>query len=187
MTRSRPPARPLVLIAAVALLAACDDGTSLPIAPDASLQPASMQAAAAENQALATLRRVTARYHRLEAALADDFILLHECEFRPGEGAVGALYVHLDRFLDGTLDPARPDGLLYADRADGSPRLAGVELALPMAMWSAPEPPEFLGVPLQAEEEFGAFGLHIWLWMHNPDGLFAQAHPGIACDDESDH
>lgn len=192
LTRSRLRTRPLALLAAAALLAACDDNSSLPLAPDASLQSASlesasMQTAAAENRDLATLRRVTARYHDLNAALADGFILLHDCEVRPGEGAVGKLYVHLDRFLDGTLDAARPDGLLYATGADGGPRLAGVELALPMAMWSAPEPPEFLGVPLQAEEEFGAFGLHVWLWMHNPDGLFAQAHPGIACDEDSDH
>ena len=182
ITRSRPPRWPIAFIAAAALLAACDPGTPtpLPLDLDAALQPASMRAAAAENQALATLRRATAGYHDLDVALAEGFILLHDCEFRPGEGAVGKLYVHLERFLDGL-----PDGLLYATRADDSARLAGVELALPMAMWSGSEPPEFLGVPLQAEEEFGAFGLHIWLWLHNPDGLFAEAHPGIECETEA--
>jgi hypothetical protein len=163
------------------LLAACGDEP--PMAPDVAPVQAMQRAEA--NRALATLRRATARYHNLDAALEDGFILLHECEVRPGEGAVGLLYIHLDRYLDGVVDPSLPDGLLYAPRPNGPPRLAGVELALPMAMWNAPAPPEFLGVPFQAEDEFAAFGLHIWLWQHNPDGLFAQAHPGISCGPEA--
>ena len=147
--------------------------------------PLLTQKTATENRALATLRRATARYHELEAAIADGFVLLHECEVRPGEGAVGILYVHLDRYLDGIIDPGAPDGLLYAPRRNGKPQLAGVELALPAEMWSSPQPPTFLGVPFQSEEEFGALGLHIWLWRHNPDGLFAQAHPGITCAGEA--
>jgi hypothetical protein len=169
-----------ILIAA-ALLAACNDPS--PVEPPRSVQMAKQ--AAAENQALATLRRVTARYHELDAAVADGFILLHDCEVRPGEGAVGILYVHLGRYLDGIVDPTSPDGLLYAPGPNGKPMLAGVELALPQAMWTASEPPEFLGTSFQAEDEFAAFGLHVWVWRHNPNGMFAQAHPGIACEAES--
>lgn len=177
---TRSTIRCLALIAAGTLPAACN-GDGAPLAPPVQVLT---QRTAAENQALATLRRATARYHDLDAAVADGFVLLHECEVRPGEGAVGILYVHLGRYLDGIIDPAAPDGLLYAPSGDGKPKLAGVELALPAGMWSAPQPPTFLGMPFQLEEEFGALGLHIWLWRHNPEGLFAQAHPGIACSTE---
>jgi hypothetical protein len=168
------------LVVAAALLAACQDTN-----PAEPAVPVRFAAGVAEaNQALATLRRVTARYHDLDAALDDGFILLHGCEVRPGEGAVGVLYIHLDRYLDGVLDPSSPDGLLYAPKANGQLQLAGVELALPAAMWTEAGPPAFHGTPFQLEEEFAAYGLHMWVWRHNPNGMFAQAHPGIACEAE---
>ena len=172
----------LALFAAGALLAGCDDGG--PTAPDSAVPLNSTEAAATDGSALATLRRASAGYHDVNAAIADGFILLHGCEVRPGEGAVGVLYVHLDRFLDGVVDPASPDGLLYEEKPNGKLRLAGVELAVPAAAWAGGGPPAFLGVPFQTEEEFGALGLHIWLWKANPQGMFAQAHPGISCGAE---
>ncbi|HEX6309758.1 MAG TPA: hypothetical protein VFZ69_16410 [Longimicrobiales bacterium] len=167
------------LLALTASLTACDVGAT--VAPE----PVIVHAAAAESPELATLRRVTARYHDVDAAIADGFILLHGCEVRPGEGAVGILYVHLGRYMDGMIDPALPDGLLYAPTRSGKPKLTGVELAIPKGMWSSAEPPQFLGVPFQEEDEFDAFGLHIWVWSHNPDGMFAQAHPRVECGGES--
>lgn len=173
-----------VALAAAALLAGCTDGG--PTAPDAAVRAVSLESQATEGSALATLRRATARYHDVNTAIADGFILLHGCETRPGEGAVGVLYVHLDRFLDGVIDPASPDGLLYEETPNGKLRLTGVELAIPAAMWAGADPPAFLGVTFQAEEEFGALGLHIWLWKQNPQGMFAQAHPGISCGAEAE-
>lgn len=169
------------IVLAGTLAAGCDrEGPTAREAPDG---PA-MQVVAEQNRALARLRAATARYHNIDAAIADGFILLHDCEVRPGEGAVGILYIHLGRYLDGVIDPASPDGLLYEVAPGGRLRLTAAELALPVAMWGAAEPPSFLGVPFQLEEEFGAFGLHIWLWKHNPLGMFAQAHPGISCSAE---
>ncbi|HEY0672900.1 MAG TPA: hypothetical protein VGD27_11560 [Longimicrobiales bacterium] len=179
MTHAQP-GRFLPLILA-ALLAACTDQG--PLEPAAS--PQFSQQAAAENRALATLRSGTARYHDVDAAIADGFILLHGCEVRPGEGAVGVLYVHLDRYLDGVIDPASPDGLLYAPGPNGALQLTGVELALPISMWSAAQPPEFLGATFQTEDEFAAYGLHIWVWRHNANGMFAQSHAGVSCGEES--
>jgi hypothetical protein len=173
--------RPLPLLACAALaFAGCEQADPLDGAPAIQLSK-SVQA----NRSFAALRRATARYHNLKAATDDGFILLHDCEVRPGEGAVGILYINLENYLDGVIDPARPDGLLYAPGRQGKPRLAGVELAVPIAMWSEAAPPEFLGVPFQTEDEFAAYGLHIWTWRHNPNGMFAQAHPRISCEAES--
>jgi hypothetical protein len=181
-TGARVSSRSLAVLAASLLLAACADGA--PLAPDAPLAASARRgppAAGAEHRALATLRRATARYHDVRAAVADGFVLLHECEVRPGEGPVGILYVHMGRLLDGAIDPALPDALLYEPARRGRPKLVGVELAVPYALWSGAAPPAFLGAEFQREEEFGVFALHVWVWRHNPEGMFAEANPRVSC------
>jgi hypothetical protein len=176
---------PLVLAAAAALtLGACSDEAPLPAEPEIIARPqfAAARADAEANQALAELRRATARYHRLDAAIADGFALLHECEERPGEGPVGIVYANFARVLDGVIDPSLPDALIYEPSRRGPPKLVGAEFAIPYPLWTEPEPPEFLGVPFGEEDEFGVWGLHIWLWRHNPEGMFAEANPRVSCD-----
>jgi hypothetical protein len=38
-----------------------------------------------------------------------------------------------------------------------------------------------MGAEFQREDEFGVFGLHVWVWRNNPNGLFEEAHPRISC------
>ena len=167
--------------AAVMLLAACADH-----APVQPIQPPSVDAPHAARQsrdiesAVATLRRVTARYHDLEAAKADGFVLLHPCENRPDEGPVGIVYVHMGRLLDGVIDPESPDALIYEPEGK-RPRLVGVEFALPYPFWTGEEPPVFLGNSFQREDEFGVYALHAWVWRHNPEGMFAETNPRVSC------
>ena len=178
-------ARRFALLAAGILVGACSNDAS--VAPriqpaawtlDAALTPAT------ENSTLATLRRATARYHDLDAAIADGFVFLHGCEVRSDEGPVGTVYVNMQRLLDGAIDASLPDGLIYEPRAHQPPRLVGVELAVPYALWAAPQPPRFLSATFQREDEFGVFGLHVWLWRNNPEGLFAEANPNVSCGTE---
>lgn len=179
-TRATTPS--LVTLVAGVLLAACADRS--PLEPSASAGGAALAAhAAPHDDALAAMRRATARYHNLDAALADGFVFFHGCETRPDEGPAGALYVHFARLFDGVIDPAAPDALLYEPRANGSPRLVGVELAVPYAMWPASAPPQFGGASFQGEDEFGVWGLHVWLWRDNPEGLFAESNPRVDCGD----
>ena len=177
-SRLRPPraltgalrlARPLTLVlAAAALVVACDDDD--PVAPDGPTE-----------QAVATLRSVTERYHDVNAATADGFVLLHECETRGDEGPVGTVYYHPGRLTDGVIDPAMPDALIYEPDEDGSPTLLGAEFAVPFTLWTGQAPPDFLGNTFQREDEFGVFGLHAWVWRDNPDGLFAESNPTVSC------
>ena len=169
------------LAAAATLLAACVDEAPLaPVAvPDAAVQLAELPPQAEDATTLATLRRETARYHDLEAALADGFVFLHPCEERPGEGPVGTVYAHPDRIADGVIDPSMPDALVYAPTRNGGERLAAVELVVPFGV--SEEPPTFMGATFQEEDEFGVWGLHVWLWIDNPNGLFAPANPRITC------
>ncbi|HSA55728.1 MAG TPA: hypothetical protein VLE53_08485 [Gemmatimonadaceae bacterium] len=176
----------LALLATAALLAACaNDGV---VAPDRATPTASLAAglpAAGTEGAIADLQRVTARYHDLDVALADGFVLLHPCENRPGEGPVGIVYVHFPRLLDGVIDPETPDALIYEPARNGQrPRLVGVEFALPYALWPGQQPPQFLGHAFQPEDEFGVWALHVWVWRQNPEGLFGESNPRVSCGEE---
>jgi hypothetical protein len=176
------------LVAATALvLGACGEGTKSAVTapPSDVIQPASLSAptSAAENVTLAELRRATARYHDAAVAIAEGFVpVVEECEEREGLGRVGIPYVNLGRLLDGRLDTSLPDALLYEPGRDGRLTLVGVELAIPYAFWTAGEAPTFQGATFQREDEFGVFGLHVWLWRQNPNGLFAIANPNVSCD-----
>jgi hypothetical protein len=176
--------RPLVFIAAAALLGACDES---PLAPEpaGSATPAFNLGARGGNDranAIATLRRATVRYHNLDAALRDGFVLLHPCEVRSDEGPVGAVYVRMDR-IDGTIDPRFPEALIYEppQHRNGRYKLVGVEFAIPYAAWTEATPPQFLGATFQREDEFGVWALHAWVWRHNPEGLFAESNPRVSC------
>jgi hypothetical protein len=177
MTISAGVRQSLAIIAA--LVAGCGD--EAPLAPDRQTANAAQLAtvrATDTDRAIATLRRVTARYHDLNAAIAEEFGLLHECENRPGEGPVGTVYVNMERLLDGRIDPELPDALIYEPGRNGHLKLVGVEFAIPNA---GQEPPEFLGATFQREDEFGVFALHVWVWSDNPNGLFAETNPRVSC------
>jgi hypothetical protein len=159
--------RSLAVVAVAALLAGCDDDD--PVAPDPTAE------------AVATIRQATERYHDVNAAIAEGFVLLHGCENRPDEGPVGTVYVHMGRLTDGVIDPATPEALIYEPGSGGSLELVGVEFAMPYALWTEQEPPELLGATFQREDEFEVFGLHVWAWRDNPEGLFAESNPRVSC------
>jgi hypothetical protein len=193
-TALRSPKAGLATLVATFALAACSEGT--PLEPVAELETiaAEQQFEAAPDlaagrgrevwRAIATMRRVTARYHDLNAALADGFVLLHPCEERPDEGPVGAVYVHMGR-LDGRIDARAPEALIYepAKKPGRRARLVGVEFAIPYTAWTRSKPPQFLGQTFQKEDEFGVWALHAWVWRHNPEGMFAESNPRVSCGD----
>lgn len=169
------PARSLALVVAAALLAAC--AAEAPLAPRA---PTLRHARTEADQLVKTLRAATARYHSLGAAEKDGFVFLHGCEVRPGEGQVGMVYVNFARVLDGVVDPQLPDALIYEPNPSGPPKLVGVEFAV---LNTGQPAPTFMGQEFEAEDEFGVYGLHAWVWRDNPEGLFAEAHPLVSCAD----
>jgi len=174
------------LVAAATLCAACADGA--PVAPQhqsaIAASVASRQNDIALNpdlqQALAKMRAATAPYHDLQNALNDGFLLRAACLSPGDDEQMGDIYANRTRVRDGVIDPALPDGLIYEPTPDG-PRLVGVELVMPYTLWTSPDPPTFFGVPFQREDNFGVYGLHVWIWLHNPDGMFAESNPRVTC------
>ena len=169
----------LAVVVASALLTAC--AGDAPLAPPAGQAQLATQSGPEADGVITTLRRVTARYHNLSAALDDEFVLLHPCEARGDEGPVGTVYVHMARLLDGVINPELPDALIYEPSRNGPPKLVGVEFAVPN---TGQNPPTFLGTTFQREDEFGVFALHAWVWRANPEGLFAETNPRVSCGAE---
>jgi hypothetical protein len=170
------------MIAAALLTAACaGDPPAAPARQAANQAQRATLPGVDTDGMIATLQRVTARYHDLNVAKSEGFVLLHECESRPGEGPVGTVYVNIARLIDGAINADAPDALIYEPGANGRPRLVGVEFAVPYALWAGQEPPKFLGATFQREDEFGVFALHAWVWRNNPEGLFAETNPNVSC------
>jgi len=182
---------PLTSIAVAAIVAACsvDHAPSAPsVSQLAATGAADLNAtlltrrrhAEQVERLAATLRRVTARYHDIEVAKRDTFVLLHDCETRLNDEPVGTVYVNLGRLTDGVINPEKPDALIY-EPSDKGLKLVGVEFAIPFVLWPQPTPPQLLGTTFQREDEFGVFALHAWVWRRNPNGIFAETNPRVTC------
>ena len=117
---------------------------------------------------LAAVRAATARYHRLDAALADGFTDIDV--FIPG---MGHHFLNADR-LDATFDASEPELLVYTRDERGRMRLVAVEYAVPTAL--AGSPPDGFAGDADAWDEnttFALWTLHAWVWLTNPEGVFA--------------
>jgi hypothetical protein len=83
--------------------------------------------------------------------------------------------------VDGTFDPAHPEVLLYAPAPNGGLRLVGVEYVIPLSL-SQNAPAGFTGDADQWREDsegFGLWELPVWLWLHNPEGIFTASNPRV--------
>jgi hypothetical protein len=132
---------------------------------------------AATRQELAQARAGTARYHDVLQAEADGYINIDFCE--PGEGCH---YLN-PSLIDGNFDPAQPEILLYVNGpGESGLRLVGVEYVVPLSL-SQDAPEGFTGdtdVWREDSEGAGLWELNAWLWLHNPNGIFADhPHPRI--------
>ncbi|HSJ65877.1 MAG TPA: hypothetical protein VK922_18490 [Gemmatimonadaceae bacterium] len=151
------------------------------------------------SQTLAAVRAATAQFHDVSAALAAGYRPASACEATPA-GGMGVHYVNGSLMglipgsfpvngTDATIDPSAPEVLLYEPRPDGSLRLVGVEYLVFAAAWDAVHatPPELAGEPFALMSGATAHGflphyeLHVWLWRHNPSGMFAPWNPAVTC------
>jgi hypothetical protein len=146
----------------------------------AALSSSASGGSAEINQQLAQLRRVTAQFHDLDAALAAGFVQLTGCLELPGVGGMGFHY-GLPSRIDATLSVLEPEVLMYEQRG-GKLHLTGVEYLLPYALWTEPSPPTLLGQTFHRNDEIGMWILHAWIWKANPDGIFANWNPNVKCE-----
>jgi hypothetical protein len=140
---------------------------------------------------LAELRNATAAYHDIEAAKAAGYTVeLPQTDAYGGgtciaNGAAGAMGIHLlsPGRVDGVLDAADPEVLLYERRPDDTLKLTGVEYVV-----AADTQPTLFGQPL-ADTNLGRYGspdvnvwtLHAWVWKPNPRGMFDPWNSRVSC------
>lgn len=139
-------------------------------------------------QLMHEVRLASAQYHDLDTALEDGYGKFLEC-FTYGERGMGQHYVQGDLAGDDVLDPARPEALVYEPLGDGRQILVAYEYLVFADVWDPDdegrEPPSLYGqdfvLKTNIPETPPVWTLHIWLWSHNPDGLFADYNPIVAC------
>lgn len=134
---------------------------------------------------LAELRAATAPYHDFDAATAEGLwdTPITAC-MSSQDGAMGYHYANLGNF--GVHDPAYPQALLFEPRKDGSMRLVGVEYIVvdggAPGVADSPPPPPLFGQDFGYVPAFDVWGLHAWVWRHNPAGMFAAWNPRVSCE-----
>jgi hypothetical protein len=147
-----------------------------------------------DHRDLAKLMLATVRYHSIEAAEDAGYqlgyippFLLNGCIAHPTDGAMGFHWFHHDMIHDTTVDPLRPEAMVYAPRRNGSLRLAAVEWVVPKNLWEAEHgvgapPPTVMGHEMHIlNPALGWYVAHAWVWMYNPSGIFADWNPRVDC------
>ena len=163
----------LLLIAPAAFIGACASRTAV---------PSSDRVAALVASDLASLRAATAPFQSLESAVAAGYprqvagCLVHE-----HHGAMG--YHHVKQAnLGRNLEVSKPQILLYERMPDSSYRLNGVEFILPYRFLPRDSAaPSIMGQRMHQEDNLKFWYLHVWAWRDNPQGVFANFHPDVAC------
>jgi hypothetical protein len=111
----------------------------------------------------------------------------------------GAMGVHLinHTFVDGILDPNKPEALIYEPQSDGRLRFVAVEYVVPKALWDELNPPtpglpdprpalhghllNFVASPNRYGIEGGFFEIHVW-FRDNPKGALTDWNPEVTCE-----
>lgn len=153
---------------------------------------------------LQEVRAAVAKYHSLEQAERDGYIVEGEpCVASPA-GAMGIHAVNPPLLASAAIDPLRPELLLYVPKQNGKLQFVGVEywaVALantesePRPWFGAAPPP--LGFFNPAPTLFGRtfdgpmpghnpempwhYDLHVWVAEANPAGVFAAFNPTLSC------
>lgn len=132
---------------------------------------------------LASVRAATASFQQVENAMDAgwDFIA-SDCVDNPGVGGMGFHYVNTD-LVDLTIEPEKPEVLVYAPHANGKLRLVAVEYMVPAAPWDAANdaPPTAHGHEMHLNPHLEAYVLHAWIWQNNPAGMFEDWNPRVSC------
>ena len=144
---------------------------------------------------VAELRRWSAKFHDLDEAAEAGYSVNIGCidERVAGVDASVArgMGYHVTKpglIEDGVIDIDEPELLVYAPherdahlpKAErlGKARLIGFDYYLPDPD-RVLDPPEFFGIPFSYSEPFAGWVRHIYLWGHNPEGMFENYNQAV--------
>ena len=155
----------------------------------------SVIAAAGGESDIAIVREVTARFHDVDAAKAAGYELgyvngsgtriITGCIAHPTAGVMGYHYFNKQLIDDLVVDEQQPEGLVYTSGPEGQLKLVAVEYVVPGAGSNPPgvsEPPTIFGRPMHIlVPAVGFYIQHVWVWSHNPAGMFVDWNPELSC------
>jgi hypothetical protein len=144
---------------------------------------------AGNKRTLTQVRKATARFRLPAAAIRSGYAATSTCVDLPGVGAMGYHFVNRAHMADGVLDVRRPEMLVYVRTRHGL-RLGAVEYfkvdadqkisthtdrpSLFGRHFDGPMPGHEAGMPIH-------YDLHVWLYKHNPAGMFGTWNPAVKC------
>src|SRR5512141_975235 len=189
-------------------LAGCSADSSTSTDMQMAGLPLSAVGQASNAQALNDLRRMTASFHDLDAALAAQYSLLvappltaqDGCISNPTAGGMGYHYSRFNNLGDNSIDLLDPEFLVYAPTdapAKGGVqgrRLGAVEYFIPYStVWPGPDDIAFVRAPRLSDfssfaglpdlamsaTPFGGWAIHIWLWENNPGGMMSNFNTSV--------
>jgi hypothetical protein len=115
-------------------------------------------------------------------ARAAGYVATGECVEDPKYGGMGIHYASQELIADGELDVTKPEILVYQPTPGGRLRLGAIEYFQvdgDQDLATDDDRPELFGMPFDGPmlgHEPGMpvhYDLHVWLYRHNPAGLFA--------------
>jgi hypothetical protein len=136
------------------------------------------------------VRDATRQFIDVNAAEAAGYGPAFGCVSGPDHGAMGIHYINGPLVVDGEIDAAHPEALIYEPEGDRR-RLVGVEYIVDAATWLAKHkntPPMLEGQAFQfvgSPNRYGIpafFELHVWAWRNNPNGAFVDWNNKVSCE-----
>ncbi len=136
----------------------------------------------ARNHLLAQVSRATAKYQRVEVAIADGYVEASPCVYNEELGAAMGYHFVNEDLVDPFFDPLKPEALLYERGKNGKLKLVGVEYIVIDVGQPHPHfgdhPFDVGGTPVPVDH----YSLHVWNWKHNPLGMYFPFNPNVSCN-----
>ena len=184
--------RSLALAAAVAAvaLAALSQPVGAHVVPDPDKAGRIDQLPPETREQLREAHRATRAFRDVDVARAAGYAPAPDCADDPKYGGMGIHYANQKLIADGKLDITHPEILVYEPTADGELRLGAIEYFQvdgDQDLATADDKPSLFGLPFDGPmlgHEPGMpihYDLHVWLYKHNPAGLFAAWNPRVDC------
>jgi hypothetical protein len=145
------------------------------------------KASPAPSAELENVKSMLDKYQDPMLAVRDGYLSTEVCVAFT-DGGMGVHFINMAT-VGPTIKPEQPQVLIY-ERTGGRLKLAAAEWFVPLAA-SAEQPRIFeqpLDGPMAGHEplmpaELRHWDLHVWLWKHNPAGVFNSVNPDLKCDD----
>jgi hypothetical protein len=140
-------------------------------------------------QLIADVRHATAPLRDFDSVEEVGYGKFLDCFTNNEIGGMGQHYVNGDLVGDDVLDPLQPEALVYEPTEDGEMILVAFEYLVFADVWDPND--EGREAPVLFDQEFHlktnipdtppVWALHIWLWTHNPEGIFSDYNPLVFC------